>query len=289
MSLQTSQLGPGYAAEVRGVDPAREIGDGTAKALRDLLDRHQLLVFRDAELDAGAQIRFIGIFCKVWDERQDKSSHSYVSNVVGNFPQGRLLFHQDYAFTAWPHRVQSLYAEELSGPIAPTLFASNVRAYEKTSAEQRATWKGLTTVHARDNKITGTSNDEFVRLRLNDRSDGEDRRRYPRAEHPVIWNHPRTGQPMLFVNEYYCSHVPQLDAAAGEAVIQAGVAISYDPAGIYTHDWRPKDLVVWDNIALQHARAAVDPASRRTLRRVIANDHVGEQDFDESRKKVFGG
>jgi hypothetical protein len=50
--------------------------------------------------------------------------------------------------------------------------------------------------------------------------------------------------------------------------------------------WRLGDLVLWDNIALQHARAAVNPSSRRTLRRVVANDHVAEPEFAERRQRM---
>jgi alpha-ketoglutarate-dependent taurine dioxygenase len=40
-------------------------------------------------------------------------------------------------------------------------------------------------------------------------------------------------------------------------------------ANAYEHEWREGDLVVWDNLALQHSRRAI-PLSRgeRTFRRV---------------------
>src|SRR4051812_48125501 len=110
--MDFKMLGPGFAAEVTGVDPTRPIASAQADELRALLDRHELLVFRGATgLAPTMHVSFVNIFCSVWDERQDKSQTAYVSNVIGSFPMGRLLFHQDYAFTPWPHRVQSLYAE----------------------------------------------------------------------------------------------------------------------------------------------------------------------------------
>src|SRR3546814_15693160 len=36
---------------------------------------------------------------------------------------------------------------------------------------------------------------------------------------------------------------------------------------IYCHNWRPGDLLIWDNRALQHARMNFDPAQKRTIRR----------------------
>src|SRR5262249_16036744 len=158
---------------------------------------------------------------------------AYVSNVIGVFPTGRLLFHQDFAFTPWPHRVQSLYAEEVQGNVAPTLFVSNVRAFERLSPAQREAWRGLTIVHARDAVRTGQIDDGLVRTELRKLPNGEDEAHYPRALHPVLQHHPRTGAPLLFVNEYYATHVLELPPAAGEQVIQDACALVYAPDSVY--------------------------------------------------------
>ena len=63
------------------------------------------------------------------------------------------------------------------------------------------------------------------------------------ATHEVLKRHPRTGAPLLFVNEYYTSHILELPPEAGEEVIQEAYALLYGPESIYTHEWRPGDLV----------------------------------------------
>ena len=49
----------------------------------------------------------------------------------------------------------------------------------------------------------------------------------------------------------------------------------YAPANVYRHRWRNGDLVIWDNIALQHARPDQSATPRRRLRRVA----VAEKTF----------
>jgi taurine dioxygenase len=274
--MQTRRLGPGFAVEVIGVDPSRTVCQAEAVALRALLDEHELLVFRAPLLDAKAHVEFMALFGPIYDEARDESGLSYVSNVVGTFPNGRLLFHQDFAFTPYPHRVQSLYGEDLHGDVAPTLFVSNSRAYERSTESQRQAWRGLTAVHARNASKSGRSDDEFTRVELRKLPNSDDATLYPRATHPVINRHPRSGKPLLFVNEYYTSHIPELSPEAGEQVIQDARALIYAPEHIYAHEWRVGDLVVWDNIALQHARSRVTPDTRRTLRRILVNDHAEE-------------
>jgi hypothetical protein len=46
-----------------------------------------------------------------------------------------------------------------------------------------------------------------------------------------------------------------------------------DPAHLYSHGWEVGDLIVWDNLLLQHARPDFDPNENRTLRRcALAHD-----------------
>ena len=103
--MRATMLGPGFAAEVSGVDPSSALSKDDAAQLRSLLDEHGLLVLRSPGLDSAAHIRFVGLFGPIYDEARDSSGLSHVSNVFGSFPTGRLLFHQDFAFTPNPHPV----------------------------------------------------------------------------------------------------------------------------------------------------------------------------------------
>jgi taurine dioxygenase len=177
----------------------------------------------------------------------------------------------------------------VAGGVAPTLFVSNLRAFERLAPDRREAWRGLSAVHARDAVRTGQVDDEFVRVALRNLPDGDDEARYPRAVHPVLMRHPRTGAPLVFINEYYTSHILELPPEAGEQVIHEACALAYAPEGVYAHQWRLGDLVVWDNIALQHARAPVQPDTRRTLRRIIVNDAAETREFrDEMDRRRRG-
>jgi alpha-ketoglutarate-dependent taurine dioxygenase len=50
----------------------------------------------------------------------------------------------------------------------------------------------------------------------------------------------------------------------------------YDPANIYRHDWAVGDLVIWNNVALQHSRPPLQPETgERTHRRVSGTVNSG--------------
>jgi taurine dioxygenase len=60
-----------------------------------------------------------------------------------------------------------------------------------------------------------------------------------------------------------------MDAGEGDRILDRLFALLYDPANIYEHHWVNGDLVVWDNLSVQHARRRVAKDTPRTLRRVV--------------------
>ena len=92
--------------------------------------------------------------------------------------------------------------------------------------------------------------------------------------------------PMLFLSEMHTSHIEGLDSARSEALVQRLFAHLYDPASLYTHEWAQGDLLIWDNVALQHGRRPVDrsaPVAQRTLRRIVICDKSAKEIFKNIR------
>jgi alpha-ketoglutarate-dependent taurine dioxygenase len=62
-------------------------------------------------------------------------------------------------------------------------------------------------------------------------------------------------------------------ATEKEQLMALANAYIADPEHLYRHAWEVGDLLVWDNLLLQHARPDFDPQERRTLRRcALAHD-----------------
>ena len=90
-------------------------------------------------------------------------------------------------------------------------------------------------------------------------------------------------RPILYVSELHTSHVSELTSAKSERLVQDLFRHLHDPRALYSHHWREGDLVIWDNIAMQHGRRfhsdtpENDASSRCTLRRVAVNAKSVEQ------------
>jgi taurine dioxygenase len=161
-----------------------------------------------------------------------------------------------------PMQVLSLYGHRVEPPTVPTRFASMVLGEATLPAGLRAQIDGKRAVHQTGQQRRGEHKDELV---------------VPEHEvvrstaKPVIWNHPRTGQPLLFVSQQMTARIEDMEPDASESLLEELFAHLYRPEVVVDHEWRQGDLVVWDNLAVQHARGNVElEGPERTLRKVIA-------------------
>ena len=258
MALGTVPLSAAFGVEVTGIDPHAD-PTPAADELRALLHRHALLRFRAPDLAPEQQIRLLACFGPVLDESRDGSGWTSVSNVEpdGVLGDSEYLFHSDLEFADEPLRVLSLYAVELPDTPTATRFASTARAARVLDDATRAALAGRRAVHVYP--LLDARGDR--RYRLADLDPGA-----ARAEHPVLMTHPETGADLLYVSAMQTDSIVGLADDESEALIARCWDVLYAPDNVYEHTWTPGDLLVWDNLALHHARGAV--RGRRTLRRV---------------------
>jgi len=130
-------------------------------------------------------------------------------------------------------------------------------------AELRARIDSLHVVHLRDLE------EERTDYRWREENIPADARpgRFLRHEHPIVYRMPHTDQDTILVNELLTSHVAELPRDAGEALIQQLFAEIYADDNVYEHHWQTNDVLIWDNLALQHCRPAEMGLPTRRLRR----------------------
>lgn len=256
------------------IDLSRPLDPGGQQALRDLLFEHGLLVFRDQSLSDADQTRVLGYFGQVLVE---EGGHREIA-VDGNLGACRLLFHSDLAFTREPFKLLSLYGIDVDEGRTSTLFASGTRVLDRLPADLRRRLDGLqaTTV------IPPSQTQRAVQY--------ETPAFFPQITQPAIIAHPVTGAPILFAFEMQTSRIEGLDPEDSEALLHELFGHLYAPENVYEHVWRNGDLVIWDNIALQHARPDQAATPRRRLRRVAVADKTFFQlcpQFDPEDPKVL--
>jgi taurine dioxygenase len=81
--------------------------------------------------------------------------------------------------------------------------------------------------------------------------------------------HPRTGRKILYVSQGMTKEIVGLPHGESEDLLEQLFAHLYSPPNVWQYEWRNGDLIIWDNLAVQHARSDVRPdGPARTLRKV---------------------
>ncbi|MBL8699950.1 MAG: TauD/TfdA family dioxygenase [Alphaproteobacteria bacterium] len=277
--LQTRPLGPALGVEVLGLDLSRPFDPATAEALRALYRAHHLILVRDQRIDEPAQVRFAELVGPISHRSPSMRTRNsaLVSNVEpeGILGDGKLYFHHDNTFYEHPLRALSLYAIELPSAGGDTLFSNCAMVYDALPEALRSRIERLSSYQMFD--FSGGFD-------YNRRSRDEDASPQAiRAIHPLVWTDPDTGRKVVFMSEHTTVRINEVDDAEGEAIVAELARWIADPRFGYRHRWRLGDVILWDNIILQHAREPFDKSERRTLRRTPIAETDGPRRFPGSR------
>lgn len=274
MTLQVTPLSSAFGAEVRGFDPTTTPDEETRRTLCTAFDAFGVLIFRQLDLDRRMQTYLTELVRGEEDLSDDKiakdadqQSSFYISNRIEDAaaPFGRLMWHSDGMWSDHPFEVISLYGEAVEPPVPPTRFANTIRAWETLPADLRAQVEDVSAV-----QVPGP---ESFAHRRGDDEEGDLVQPVRSKQHsvtkPVAHRHPRTGRTMLFVSQQMTSHVVGVSREESEELLNSLFEHMYAPENMVEHDWGEGDLIVWDNLACQHARPDVKlDSSVRTLRKV---------------------
>ncbi len=270
--MQIAPLLVGFGAEVTGLDPAADWPDTDLAALREAYDTHHLLVFREiGTLSGSQQARIVALFGPIGANRNAAGEPWTVlrnSEPTGSLP---LPFHNDIAFVRYPLEGLSLHPLVLPEVETSTTWVSNALAWDRLSPALQAELADCTVDHVYD--APPEMGLDWPRLA------------YP---HPLKMPHPRTGRPLLFVSENHVSAINGLSEERSAEVLPQLFATLYAEAARYEHVWREGELVVWDNLALQHARTrpSLPSEGERVLQRVAIGSHNFTDQLEEVRRQA---
>jgi taurine dioxygenase len=269
--LEIRELHPSVGAEVRGLEPRIPLDDEVLQQLRDTFDERSVLVFPDLDIDEDFQ-RYL-VFALIGEEppavAPEHASHRggpmLVSNKAegGAAPYGRLLYHCDTMWAENPQPIISLYGVKVHGDSAPTQFVSMGAAWDALPDELRARVADLKARHGQlEGGYPNWGGDDDVQDTKFDQSRS--------TVTPVARLHPRTGRPMLYVSQQCTIEILDLPRDEMEELLFELFDHLYAPEQVLEHHWREHDLVIWDNVAVQHGRGTVDlNGAERTLRKVF--------------------
>jgi taurine dioxygenase len=245
-----------FGAEV-DFDFRQPLTDAEADALRDLLYDRQLILVRGQQLSLEQQQALAGYIGPVLSGGRGLA---YVSPDDGILNETALTYHSDLAFAPEPFRALSLHAIDVADGQSATKFISAADAYQALSPALKAT---IATLQATAISAAETAT----------RTVGYDIPADAIAQtRDIVMLHPGAGRPILYVNEQHTARIEGLSRDASDALLEQLFAVLYAPQNRFEHPWRNGDLILWDNLALQHGRPDVTGVRPRTLQRASVSE-----------------
>jgi taurine dioxygenase len=262
MSMELHELPGPIGTEVWGIDLHGALDDDEIAQLLHAFDRRHLLLLRDQDVSGEEQVRW----CRHIGPNSPESPEGYgfVSNVHPNgiLREGAIRFHADLAFTPDPVHAISLHALEVPEHGAPTLFADASGVLDRMQPSLRARLEHRSIVNVYDFTLPTDR-----RMREHDVAAGS-----PIVERPMVAPHPRTGAPVVNANALQTDRVVGLTEEESEALLAELFDVLYSSGNVFVLDWAVGDLVIWDNLAIQHERPDFPALEPRTMRRVCIHD-----------------
>jgi taurine dioxygenase len=239
------------------VDLSEPLSEDAEHQFTKLVWQHGLVIAHGQSLSPERQTALMSLLGPIL---QRAGEQGYISTETGHeVSRSALPFHADAAYTTAPLHALSLHAVDVVDGASSTRFANAVHACATLPAELH----DVLATHSVDMIAPGFKT-------LDQRScDIRDPEAMCHGERPGLYEHPHTGAECVWVSEMHAARILGMSWEESRAVLTAVFDHLYAPEKIYEHVWRRGDIVIWDNIGLQHARPPLHQAGKRVLQRVI--------------------
>lgn len=284
MSVTVYPLTPDFAAEIGDVDLSKPLAAADLEAIKQAFWKYAVLVFPQQQLTQDQQLAFSAHFGPIETDRtldpkatpsRFSGAFADISNLAADgriwgetsrqrmYKAGNKLWHTDSSFKRLPSICSLLYAETVAPIGGHTQFADQRAAYDALPEATRKKLHGLVVEHwiATSRRRSGFA--EFTE---------EEQKRLPPVPQVLVRTIPQSRRKSLYVASH-AGRIWGMPDAEGRTLIDELIAHATQRQFIYTHRWRPNELVMWDNRCTMHRGTDFDDLRWvRDMRRVTVSD-----------------
>lgn len=274
MALRVTKLADALGAEVSGVDLSKPLAAEVFAGIRKTWLDHLVLRFRGQKLSDPQLLAFTRLFGELDPPGPNPYGKSFlpehpeinvISNIVvggapiGGLGDGEAIWHADMTYVERPPMGAILHALEVPESGGDTWWANMYMAYDTLPADLVKKIEGREAIHDATYNSAGGMRKGYTPV--------TDPRAAPGAHHALVAVHPETGRKCLFLGRRRNSYVLGLDLEDSEDLLDALWAYATQPQFTFRQEWKPGDVIIWDNRCTLHRRDAFDPAARRLMHR----------------------
>ena len=286
MPVSIRPLHPVFVGEVAGVDCRQPLSPAEVAAIDAGMDEYAVLVFREQDLTDAEQISFTRHFGELesyatpghirkQEEQRLGPGMADFSNLdkdgrimsaedrVWFFKLGDRLWHSDSSFRPIPAKYSILSGRVIPSWGANTEFADMRAAYDALDERTKAEIEDLVCEHSLKYSREAIGFTDLTE---------EEIAAFQPVRQQLVRTHSSSGRKSLFL----ASHA---GAILGWTIPEARMFLrdltehATQREFVYSHAWRPHDLVMWDNRSTMHRARRFDRNEVRDVRRTtLAGD-----------------
>jgi taurine dioxygenase len=287
-----------FGARVRGITEDETRDPGLRREINDLFEAKGMIVFEDVEPSARMHIALSDIFGPLKDHpskavpRVDQDAMPGVIDMTAKpWPEGRihidgrevtqwLPWHFDHAYNNELNRAGVLRAIDIPPENGLTGFVDGIELYKALPADLRARIEGHNILY-RMNVVMKDFHfgapEDYRCLSENPHAEPvmKEAEGVPRSVHPAVWTR-ASGENVLHVSPWMAEGIEGDETPEGNALLDAVCRAIFTEAKefAYWHQWKPTDMVIWDNWRVLHGVSGHDPQyGRRMQRTTIKGDY----------------
>ena len=257
--MEIVSLGPGFAAELRGVTLADVAADDSAyKEVRAAFEEYSVIVFRGQKVTDEAQLAFsrpfgpleitkvgslgVGTNLVILSTIDENGKVVPADHRLALRNKANQLWHTDSTFKRVPALASVLSARVIPARGGETEYVSTRLAFERLDPALRARLESYFAWH------------DYAHSRgkiAPDLASVEERAALPPQCWRMVWRNPLNSRGALYLASHAYA-IEGMEPTAAQKLLAELMDAATAPGLSYVHSWREGDVVMWDNRATMH-------------------------------------
>ncbi len=257
--MEIVSLGPGFAAELRGMTLADVAADDSAyKEVRAAFEEHSVIVFRGQGVTDEAQLAFsrrfgpleitkvgslgVGTNLVILSTIDENGKVVPADHRLALRNKANQLWHTDSTFKRVPALASVLSARVIPARGGETEYVSTRLAFERLDPALRARLESYFAWH------------DYAHSRgkiAPDLASVEERAALPPQCWRMVWRNPLNSRGALYLASHAYA-IEGMEPTAAQKLLAELMDAATAPGSSYVHSWREGDVVMWDNRATMH-------------------------------------
>lgn len=259
MPLTIQPLSDGFGAEITGIDLSQDMDDTLFDKIVGAFVAHQVLVFRDQNIEPQHQVAFsrrFGPLERLFDGEQCVADFPDVAILSNEKIDGKFIgvvaagdfWHSDQSYKKEASLATLLFAHKLPKIGGDTEFADMHGAYDSLPDDIKGRIKGRIGIHRRSKlgnprvEVTREGGEEYYKKQAGTKN----------VTHPIVRTHPISGRKGLYVSPRFTIGIEDMDDAEAQPLLDLLFDHQIAENNVYRHKWHLADFVMWDNRSVNH-------------------------------------